>query len=301
MLQAAMPERDPGRMTERLGIRERRWAAPGTLPSELAADALRVALDDAGLQPSDLRHVIFATSTGGDHRTPATVNAVLARLGLHNTVGGFDIGNACTGYLSALDVAARLVATGVSPVGVVAAEVLSTFLDPSEPRPYVVFADAAGAAILGSSKTDCGLEASDFGNDGRRLRAVYLANAPFDSPHALSFGNRASEILKFAVDDLQLSVDAVLEQVGITLSDVDWIVTHQPNGLMLDAILAHFQVPEDRLVRVVDTLGSVAAASAAVGLDRLLRERPVKSGDRVLIMAVGGGASRGALLVRLGR
>ena len=128
---------------------------------------------------------------------------------------------------------------------------------------------------------------------------MYLANAPFDSPHALSFGNRAREILKFAVDDLELSVGAVLRSTGTTLDEIDWVVTHQPNGLMLDHILQHFNLSEDRLVRTVDQLGSVAAASAAVGLHRLLHDKPVRPGDRILFMAVGGGASRGALLFRV--
>src|SRR5262249_9062138 len=121
-------DRDPAEVERRTGIRTRHWLEPERTAAGLAAGALRKALEAAGCTAPDLRRIIFVSSTGGDWLLPATVNGLFAELGLDDTCDGFDLANSCAGFLSAFDVAARSVATGISPVAVVVAETFSRYV-----------------------------------------------------------------------------------------------------------------------------------------------------------------------------
>jgi 3-oxoacyl-(acyl-carrier-protein) synthase III len=280
-------------MQARIGIDHRHFAPPHETVASLGARVLRRALDEAGWAPEQLDRLILVNSSGGDHPIPATANALLEALGVRNTVGAFDLNNACTGFVSALDVAARMVMTGVGRTAVVTVELLSRWIAPDVPRSYVVLADAAAALLLEPAPAGTGLLASDFGNDGSRLAAVTLQHG---ADTRIQFGVPGKSFFGYALEGMLGTAQAVFDRAGLTRADVDWFVLHQPNGALFDAFLQAFDIAPDRTVRLVDQIGSVGAASAAVGLDALRRQRPVKSGDRVLIVAVGAGASRGAVL-----
>jgi 3-oxoacyl-[acyl-carrier-protein] synthase-3 len=304
VLEQAMPGRDAQAMKLRMGIGTRTWAELGPLRSiELAATAVRSALDAAGMQPNDLQRLLFCASLGGDILAPANANLVARDLGIADHCACFDLNNACVGFVSLLDVAARFVATGSGPVAVVASEIFSRHLHPTRgPRAHVVFGDAAGAAILGPSSGDAGMLASHFGNDGRNFRAVTLYHPTITGkPEALSFGMSTREIAAVAIPDMQRAVSDVLDKGGVTREDVDWVVLHQANGTFLDYFLDALGFRIEQTVRHVDRLGSLGSASVAVGLDELFRQRPVKSGDLVLMAAVGSGTARGATLFRVQR
>ena len=300
MAASADPPLDPAIAEAKTGIHTRYFAEPGTLVSDLAAQALRGAAEAAGMDVRDLRRVILATSEGGDILGPATANATIHALGLDHRCDGFDVINACMGFLSALDVGARSVATGLAPVGVVASEILSRALRPDWPRPWVVFGDAASAAILGSGRPGEGLLGVHLANDGSRLRTVYAEHPlitrevewlRMDIPHA--------EIRAIVIDALSRSARAVLEPSGNTMASVDWVLPHQPNGAMLQTIIEVLGIPPEKVVPVVRDVGSIVAASIPVSLDLLLRTRPVKPGDRILMIGVGSGISYGAALYRV--
>lgn len=292
-----MPGRDPAQMAQRIGIQQRHFAAPGATVAGEGAAVLQEALAEAGWVASDLDRVILVNSHAGDHPIPATVNALLAALGVHDTVGGFDLNNACTGFLSGLDVGARMVQTGIERVAVVTVELLSKFISPATPRSYVVLADAAAACLLETAPSGFGLQSSDFGNDGSRLHAVTLAHGGTpDRGHDIQFGAPGADFERFALEGMLGSARAALAQAGVALSEVDWFVLHQPNGALFDAFLDALRIDPARTVRVVDQVGSVGAASAALGLDALRRQRDPQPGQRVLFVAVGAGASRGAIL-----
>ena len=116
----------------------------------------------------------------------------------------------------------------------------------------------------------------------------------------MRFGLSARELTGRAVDNVVRTCSAVTEQAGVSIDDVDWVLLHQANGSIMDAFLKALDIPESRSIRVVRELGSLGAAGVAVALDRLLRTRPVKEGDLVLIASVGAGAARGAVLFRMG-
>ncbi len=307
LLAQAFPERDPVQLQARIGIDTRYWVEPGTTTASVGAEVLGRALDDAGLEPEDLARIILVVSSGGDCLVPATANGVAHQLGLDNTCDCFDLNNACTGFLSALDVASRCVATGMGPVGVVAVETLSRCTDSSHPRAWIVLGDAAGAAIVGPAPEGAGVLASHFSNRGAWQDAVYGPHPgypalPDGTPTApwIDFHRSYKEIGRLARSQLRETVDALLERSGLSHPQVDWVVPHQPNGGMLEAVLDELAIDEARTVRVVHEIGSVGAASVAVGLDRLRRDKPLKAGDALMLVAMGGGISHGGLLFRLG-
>ena len=297
-----MPGRDPEQLIRRIGIDTRHFAEPGETVASVGRQVLERALASAGLRGNELRRVVLVNSHAGDHPIPATVNALLHAMGLDDVVGGFDLNNACTGFVSAFDVAARMVATGEGPVAVVAVELLSRFIGPSQPRSYVVLGDAAAAVVLTESTGPGALLGADFGNDGRKLPTVTLAHPKLTGQDEnIAFGAPGPDFHQYAVDGLVTSVRNVLARTGLTVSEVDWWAFHQPNGVLLDAFLEALDLDPARTVRVVKTIGSVGAASAAFTLDRVLNERPVRTGDRMMLSGVGAGASRGAVLFRVER
>lgn len=296
----AMPDRDPADVERRIGIATRHFAPSGVTAAELGAEVLRQALERARLSAAALRRVIFVSSTGGDFLIPATANALCRAMAIERTCDAFDLNNACVGFLTAFDLAARTVATGLGPVAVVVVETLSRHLSPTQPRSYVVLGDAAAAVVLGATAPPAGVLASAFGNIGSLLGSVYLGHPSLTGrPEVIEFAASNEEIGRIAMLGLRQSADAVLTAAGLAMSDVDWVVPHQPNGTMLEKIVAELGIPRERVVPVVREIGSVGAASVGVGLDRLLRDRPVKAGDRVLMVGVGAGLAYGAILLEV--
>ncbi len=302
LIAATASNRTPEEVEERTGIRTRSWAGDGETAAGLAARAVRDALDQAGLEAADLRRLIFVTSTGGDFLIPATANAVLGELGIADSCDAFDLNNACMGFLSAFDVAARTVATGLGPVCVVAAEILSRYLAPENHRPYLVLADAVGAAILGDAGRGGGILAASLGNDGRLRGTVAMAHPGLTRERELiQFTDSNEEITRLATGALVASARRVLDEAGATLDEIEWIVPHQPNGRMLQGLIDRLRLAPERVVPVVQEIGSVGAASMAAGLHALWRQREVRPGDRILMTGVGAGMSYGAILYQVGR
>ncbi|NTX07596.1 ketoacyl-ACP synthase III [Myxococcus sp. CA051A] len=293
--------RDATEVLRKTGIRSRHFAPPGTKAADVAAEALHGALVAAGLEAKALRRIFCVSSMGGDVTTPATANRVAAALGLSGSCDAMDLSNACMGFLSAFDLAARSVATGLGPVGVVSVELLSRTTTPDDPRPYLVLGDAAAAAVLGAGRPGEGVLGVALGNDGSLPTDVVLENPhATGKPERMRFLTPSKEMTRVALDALLRAARTVLEEAQVALRDVEWVLTHQPNGRMLEVVLDAMGVEAARGVRVVDTVGSVGSASLPTSLDRLWRTRPVKAGDRVLMVGVGAGVAHGAVLYRVG-
>lgn len=297
----AYPDRDPAWLIDRTGIRTRYWAGPETTHASLAAAAMNLALADAGLAACDLVRLIQLNCTGGDTMLPATANAVGDALGLQGSCDCIDLNNACTGFLSALDLAARSVATGLFPIGIVVSELWSRHLDVRDPRSYVVFGDAGAAIVLGPGRTDEGLRSSWLRNDGRLRGSVTLAHSGLTGEREIvHFGVSNEQIGHEATAAVLTSARTALQLAGLTMADIDWVLPHQPNGRMLDVLAEQLDIPAHKLLRVVSDIGSVGAASIPVSLDRLWRNGKVRPGQRVLMVAVGSGISYGAVIYQVG-
>jgi 3-oxoacyl-(acyl-carrier-protein) synthase III len=287
---------------ERLtGIKTRHWVAPGVKKALLAAEALGKALDAAGLPATALRRIVLAHSGTAELMFPATANQVAAELGLAGSCDAFDVNNACMGFLSAFDIAARSVVTGLGPVGIVSAEVPSLVIRPEEHRPYLVFGDAMAAAIIGTARPGEGIIASAYGNNGTLPPDVLLESSIVTGKRAyIQFRQHSGDILEIAFNAMRTGIEAVLERARMQLCDVEWVLLHQPNGSMVKHMMKRLGIDPARMVIVVHEIGSVGSASIPVSLDRLMRTRPVQSGDRILMAGVGGGVSHGAVLYRVG-
>jgi 3-oxoacyl-(acyl-carrier-protein) synthase III len=297
----ALPDRDPAEIERRTGISTRHWIDPDATAAELAVAALLPALEAAGLAPRDLRRLVFVSSTGGDVLIPATANDVLDRLGLDGSCDAFDLNNSCAGFLTGLDLGARSVATGAGPVAVVAAETFSRYLSPRSPRPYLVLGDAAAAVILCPAVRGEGILATDLFNSAElrgRLSHAHPGRAARREP--IAFTPSHEEMTLSAIRLIRASSARALSRAGLTIDEVAWVLPHQPNGEMLARIVEALGIDAGRIVPVVDVIGSVGAASIPTSLDRLLRTRPVRPGDRVLMVGVGGGTAGGAILYQSG-
>lgn len=295
----AWPHRDPAEAVRKTGIDTRHWLGPRDTASGLAASALREALAASGLAAADLRRIVLVTSTGGDHRIPATVNRLAAALDLDDTCDGFDLNNSCAGFLSGLDVAARSVATGLGPVAVVAVETFSRLIAPSEPRAYLILGDAAAAVVLGPGRPGEGIVAS-------RLRTTAAMREHMQHPlpgdpegKPIVFDAPSDALARNAASCIRRSAEAVLAEAGLSRQDIAWFLPHQPNGRMLEAIADAAGFPADKLVPVVREIGSVGSAAVPASLDRLMRTRPVRPGDHILMASVGAGTAYGAILYRV--
>lgn len=299
--QRASPGKNPVDVEQKIGIATRYWVDARTTAAEIGAEALKRALEASGLTKSDLRRVIFVSSTGGDMLIPGTAHLVCDRLGLDDTCDAFDINNSCAGFLTALDLASRSVVTGLGPVAIVSGEIFSRYLPVEKPRPYLVMGDAAAAAIVASTNQNEGLLASFLASAAELRREVTMQHPGLSSPPTfLQFDATYEKLTDVAVDALAKSSHAVLAAAGIELRDVEWFLPHQPNGKMLEKILAVMHVPLERTITVVEEIGSVGSASIPVSLDRLMRSGKVRPGDRILMTAVGAGTGYGAVLFQVG-
>ncbi len=295
------PDKDPRYIEERTGILTRYWSDPDTPLAEYAARGLGQAIEEAGLKPTDLRRIVVANCTGAELAFPAVSNEICKRLGLRGSCDTFALNNACCGFLSSFDVASRSVATGLAPVGVVCVELCSRHITPDGPRPYLVFADAVGAAVLGPATGDEGVLASYLANDGSLPGNAVLANPTVTRvPEYIEFPQSSREMTQIAIERLSDAAERTLREADMRLDDIDWVLPHQPNGSMFDRIVEALEIDPDKTLRIVDQIGSPGSPSIAISLDRLLHTRPVEPGHHILMVGVGSGVSYGSILYRVG-
>lgn len=305
---ACVPPVDPQVALDKTGIETRYWVEEGTTSTDIAVDAVQAALDSAGLQPADIERFIYVSVSGGDWIIPATANMVAARLGMSGEANCLDINNACAGFLTAVDLSSRAIATGAGRHVIVVSEVCSDFIVPEEYRPYLIFADAAAAVVLGPAETDTPAEADEegllgvhLGNDGDMLEVTCLRHPRHSGRwHSIEFAVSSREIVAGSIERISKSVDRALAQAGLTMDDMDWVLPHQPNGRMLARIIEAIGADPAKTVPVVQDIGSTSGASIPVSLDVLYKTREVKQGDLVLFCTIGAGVSYGAAVMRVG-
>lgn len=296
VVERSKPGKDPARLEAATGIRTRHWkdAPDGTTTLGLAV--LRDALANAGLEAGALRRVIFVSSLCGDLIVPSNATALIGALGLDGRCDGFDLQNACVGFVSALDVAARGVATGVGVTAIVVVELGSRQIQPERPRPYGIFGDAAAAVILGPARGAEGFRAIALSNTWASGPTAILENPALTGHAYIDFTVTADTMVEMAVRGMVGAVRDVLTRAELTLDDVRWVLPHQPNLPLLMAFAKALAVDPSRLDVIVRDAGSLAAAVLPVTLDRLLRAGTVRSGDRILFATVGSPLVTGAAL-----
>ncbi|HEX8834531.1 MAG TPA: beta-ketoacyl-ACP synthase III [Abditibacteriaceae bacterium] len=290
----------------RTGIGERRIAAPDQTTADLAEKASRAAIEDAGIQVSELDLIIVATCTP-DYPFPSTASLLQDRLGA--TCAAFDLGAACSGFTYALVTAQQFVATGAAKtVLVVGAEVMSRVLDWTDRNTCVLFGDGAGAAIVQSVPEGFGVQGFDLGSDGSggELLKIEKYTAGESAPTALvcgSVGDRrifqnGREVYRFAVNVMGESAARALDSAGISGDSIDLFVPHQANVRIIDSAAKRLGVGSDRVFVNVEKYGNTSAASIPIALREARDAGRINRGDTVVMVGFGGGLSWGSLVVK---
>lgn len=302
-LHAAGAPLTPDEMVRLSGITARRYADPGTATSDLALAAARQALSTAGVAPTDIDRLVLAT-VSPDHPSPSTACLVQHALGLRQ-VPAMDVSAACTGFLYAMDIAARALLTGDEHTLVIAADIRSRFLNPQDRATCALFGDGAGAAVLSRGPVGQGLLALGVLADGRGARSVLVPAGGSREPasaetvaarrHTIHMES-GPQVYLTAVEGMLGTAESLLQQMNLAMADIDLIIPHQPNRRILDRMARLAGVPADRIYINIEELGNLSAASCVVALEGALREGRLRPGQLALSLAAGAGYTAGAAL-----
>jgi 3-oxoacyl-[acyl-carrier-protein] synthase III len=287
---------------ERTGIRQRHFAGKHETTAFMGTAAARAALADAGATAGDVDAIILATSTP-DQAFPASALRVQAELGVKRGFG-FDLSAACAGFIYGLSVADGMIRAGQARgVLVIGSEVYSRILNWKDRGTCVLFGDGAGAVFMRASTPDDderrGVLSTHLHAQGTLGDILYVDGAVGqpDKPGYLMMNGR--EVFRHAVTRLAEAVEEALAANGLTNSDIDWLVPHQANRRIIDAMGRKLGLPSERVVVTVDRHANTSAASVPLALAEACADGRIRRGDLVLLEALGGGLTWGSALVRL--
>lgn len=289
-------------IVQRTGIRERHIAAPGELTSDLALHAARAAITAADIDPLSIDLIVLGTATP-DNTFPASAVSVQAGLGITKGVA-FDIQAVCSGFVFALATADNFIKTGACKRAlVIGAETFSRILDWKDRTTCVLFGDGAGAVVLvaeeeSGASTDRGVLATRLRSDGRYKDKLYVDGGPSSTGTAGYLRMEGRDVFRHAVAGTTDAVEAVFRETGYTAADVDWFVPHQANKRIIDGSAHRLGIAPEKVIATVERHGNTSAASIPLALAAAIADGRIKTGDLVLLQAVGGGFTWGAALVR---
>ncbi len=286
---------------ERTGIERRHVAADNETTVDLAERAARRALEASGLAASDIDFIAVGTTTP-DLVFPNCGVLLQGRLGIRNGGPAFSVETACSGFMYALSIADKFVRCGEARNAlVIGAETLSRITDWSDRSTAILFADGAGAVILSASEQP-GILSTHLHADGRYKDLLYC-----DKGVSTRFGGEngkpaismvGSEVFKIAVTTLGKSVDEALIANGLERSAIDWLVPHQANLRIIQAMARRLELPMERVIVTIQDHGNTSAASVPLALDCAVRDGRIRKGELLLLEAFGGGFTWGSALVR---
>jgi 3-oxoacyl-[acyl-carrier-protein] synthase-3 len=290
-------------IVERTGIHQRHIAGPGETAAAMGTQAARAALAQAGLPSSAVDAVILATSTP-DQAFPATAVRVQAALGVSGGCA-FDLAAACSGFVYALSVGDALIRSRQARcVLVIGSEVYSRILNWQDRATCVLFGDGAGAVVLRAEALDPdarprGVLSTHLHADGDLGDILYVDGAVGQPERPGHLVMQGREVFRHAVVKLAEVVDEALAANGLTHDDVDWLVPHQANKRIIDAMGRRLLLPPERVVVTVDRHANTSAASIPLALAEACADGRIRAGDLVLMEALGGGVTWGSALVRM--
>ncbi|MDP4605016.1 MAG: ketoacyl-ACP synthase III [Erythrobacter sp.] len=291
-------------IVERTGIRQRYIAGEGETTATLATAAARAALADAGVDASSIDLIVLATATP-DNTFPATATKVQHALGCNGGIA-FDVAAVCSGFLYALATADSLLRTGMAKRAlVIGAETFSRILDWDDRTTCVLFGDGAGAVVLeaptgeAAGKDTPGILGTRLHADGGHHDLLYVDGGPSTTQTVGHLRMKGREVFRHAVVNLSAVLNEVLEQTGVSVADIDWVVPHQANARILDATAKKLGISPDKVIVTVDRHANTSAASVPLALDTARKDGRIKPGDLIMLEAMGGGFTWGASLIRV--
>lgn len=290
-------------IVSRTGIRERRIAAPHETTASLGAVAAKRALATAGLAPDDIDLIVVATLSP-DYLMPSTASLVKEAIG-NRRAAAFDLAAACSGLVFAYATADAYVRSGMARnVLVIGAEVLTRFIDFTDRGTCILFGDGAGALILSASdEPDGGTAGIELTTDPEGAYMLWVPSGGSRSPASAETAGRGEhyirmegrETYKFATRTLASTALAAIEHAGWTPDQVDLFIPHQANIRIIESVAKGLGLPMDRMVVNVDRYGNTSAASVGIALAEAVEMGRVKVGDRIVLVAFGGGFTSGAV------
>ncbi len=280
----------------RTGIESRHIAAAFETTSYMASQAAIKALEASTIEAQDIDLILVATCTP-EHFFPSMACHVQQALGIKRPIPAFDVSAACSGFVYALDIAKQYIATGTAKhIMVVGSESMSRALDWSDRSSCVLFGDGAGAVVLSASDKP--------GILGSVLHASHDAEKLLTYPNYSTqdtrayIGMRGNEVFKLAVNIMGDIVDEVLQVCNLQKSDINWLIPHQANIRIIQAIAKKLNLPISQVIVTIEKQGNTSAASIPLALDYSIREKRIKRGDLLLLESFGGGMTWGATVIR---
>ena len=286
----------------RTGIAQRHLVAEGETTADLAQHAAKKALTNAGLSGGDIDLIIVATTTP-DNTFPSTATKLQHVIGAKSAIA-FDVQAVCAGFVYALDIAEAMIQSGRGRRAlVVGAESFSKLLDWEDRTTCVLFGDGAGAVILELAENfdDWGILSSVLHSDGAYRDILYVDGGPSSNALVGHVRMEGKEVFRHAVEKLAAVMDEALDAAQMDATQIDWLVPHQANIRIIDAMQKKMGMTSDRVVRTVEQHANTSAASIPLALAVAVDDGRIKNGDVVAMEAIGGGLVWGAALVRFGK
>lgn len=292
-------------ITTRTGIKERRIAADGEYTSTFAAEAARRAMDMAGVHPEEIDLIILGTITP-DFPFPATACIVQDLIGAVNATA-FDISAACSGFIYGLSIAEKYLRSGsVKKILVIGSEVLSRIVDWQDRNTCVLFGDGAGAVVLEASDGDHSLLSTHTFSSGAYWNLLYQPGSGSRHPatdsrtideRLIYLKMEGNDVFKHAVRSMEEAALKAIETNGLSPSDISLLIPHQANQRIIDATSKRLGLGPDRLFTNLHRYGNTSSASIPIAIDEANRQGIIKSGNKLLLVAFGGGFTYGSALL----
>jgi 3-oxoacyl-[acyl-carrier-protein] synthase III len=286
----------------RSGIKTRHYAEPEVLASDMGVEAAKKALEMARLDVNDIDLILLATTTP-DHYGgfPSTACRIQAKLGITSNCAAVDVQAVCSGFIYAMSMADAFIRCGMHKnVLIIGSEIYSRVVDFNDRTTCVLFGDGAGAVIL-SASSEPGILASKLHADGKQNDILHydcrVSNGVIEGSGFMYMDGQA--VFKVAVTVLDQVGHEVMEMAGVQPSEIDWLIPHQANVRIMQSAAKRLKIPGEKVVVTVDWTGNTSAATIPIAFDTAMRDGRIKPGQNILMVAIGGGLTWGAVLARM--
>ncbi|MBA2727568.1 MAG: ketoacyl-ACP synthase III [Parachlamydiaceae bacterium] len=285
----------------RTGIKERRIAEETEFTSDMGAKAALKALEKAGVAAEEIDIILVASMTP-DYISPSTAVIVQRLIGAKNAAA-IDVQAACTGFIYGLSLAKAYVESGMyKRVLLIASEKMSAFVDYEDRNTCILFGDGASAAVISDEQKGLSIDAICLGADGEMAELLYIPAGGTRQPSSAdTLANRqhyikmeGKELFKHAVRQMAGASKECLAKAGLLDTDVSWLVPHQANVRIMDAVAKNFCIPAERVFKTIAKYGNTSASSIAIALDELQQQHDIHKGEHILLVAFGAGLTWGA-------
>ena len=286
-------------ITERTGIKERRIASDKETTSTLGIEAAKNALKNANISAKYIDLIVVATATP-DNTFPATATLIQSGLGIKKGYA-YDVQAVCSGFIYGLELADNAIRLGKSSHAlVIGAETFSRILDWNDRSTCVLFGDGAGAVVLKSTEqlSPNFILSNHLYSDGDYKEMLYVDGGPSISDNVGFLKMDGGSVFKHAVKNISSAITDALVNNNMSIKDVDWFVPHQANSRILDAVSKKIGIDNDKIIVTVDKHANTSAASIPLALCEAVSINKIKSGDIVLLAAMGGGFTCGSSIIR---